>query len=395
MSEKRYKVMTILGTRPEIIRLSEVIKACDREFEHILVHTGQNYDYELNQIFFEQLGLRKPDSYLSCVGDNLGRTMGNVIAAAYELIEKEKPDAVLVLGDTNSALSAVAAKRLKTPIFHMEAGNRCWDWSVAEMTNRTIVDHIADINMPYSQFAYQNLLREGLSPKRTFPTGSPMLEVINAHRKEIEKSDVLERIGLEKGKYLVVSAHREENVDIEFKFRRLFPALNRIADEFKMPVVFSCHPRTKNRLGRYGFTLSPYIREDKPFGFFDYCQLEKNAYCVLSDSGTLTEESSIFDFPGVLIRTSTERQEGLIHGSVVLGGVDYETIRKGIDEAREIHRPGNGLSIVPDYDVTDVSSRVVDIIKKYIDVINKETWLKDDDPVYEKERIAALMKEVQ
>lgn len=394
MNNRRYKVMTILGTRPEIIRLSEVIKACDKEFDHSVVHTGQNYDYELNQIFFEQLGLRKPDFYLSCVGDNLGRTMGNVIAAAYELIEKEKPDAVLVLGDTNSALSAVAAKRLKTPIFHMEAGNRCWDWSVAEMTNRTIVDHIADINMPYSQFANQNLLREGLSPKRTIPTGSPMLEVILAHKEEIEGSDVLERLGLKKDGYLVVSAHREENVDIESKFRRLFPALNRIADEFKMPVVFSCHPRTKNRLGRYGFTLSPYIREDKPFGFFDYCKLEENAYCVLSDSGTLTEESSIFDFPGVLIRTSTERQEGLIHGSVVLGGVDYQTIRKAIDEARYIHRPGNGLSIVPDYDVKDVSSRVVKIIKENIDVINKETWLKDDDPEYEKLRIAQLMKEV-
>ncbi|MCQ2743085.1 MAG: UDP-N-acetylglucosamine 2-epimerase (non-hydrolyzing), partial [Bacilli bacterium] len=317
---KKYKVMTILGTRPEIIRLSEVIKACDKAFDHVLVHTGQNYDYELNQIFFEELGLKAPDFYLNVVGKDLGETMGSVIAKSYDLMVKEKPDAVLVLGDTNSALSAIAAKRLKLPIFHMEAGNRCWDWSVAEMTNRTIVDHISDINMPYSEFAYGNLMKEGLSPKRTFKTGSPMLEVINAHRDSIDNSDILNKLGLKKGEYIVVSAHREENVDIDSKFWRLFPALNKIADEYKMPVVFSVHPRTRNRLQKRGFELSKYIRDDKPFGFFEYCQLEKNAYVVLSDSGTLTEESSIFDFPGVLIRTSTERQEGMIHGSIVIGG---------------------------------------------------------------------------
>lgn len=368
--------MTILGTRPEIIRLSEVLKACDKAFDHILVHTGQNYDYELNQIFFDQLGLRKPDFYLNVVGRNLGETMGQVIAKSYDLIQQEKPDAILILGDTNSALSAIAAKRLKCPIFHMEAGNRCWDWNVAEMTNRTIVDHISDVNLPYSHFAYGNLIKEGLKPERTFITGSPMKEVIDAHINEIRSSKILEEQGLEKDGYLVMSAHREENVDIPEKFERLYPSLNRIADYFKMPVIFSVHPRTRKRFEQKGFVVSPYIREDKPFGFFDYCALQQNAYVTLSDSGTLSEESSILDFPAVLIRTSTERQEANEHGSIVLGGVDYETILEGIKKAREIHKPGNNMPIVPDYSHDDVSAKVVETIRKYIDVINKETWLK-------------------
>lgn len=372
------KVMTILGTRPEIIRLSEVIKRCDLEFDHILVHTGQNYDYELNQIFFEELGLRAPDYYLNVVGKNLGETMGSVIAKSYDLIQKIKPDAVLILGDTNSALSAIAAKRLKTPIFHMEAGNRCWDWNVAEMTNRTIVDHISDINMPYSHYAYNNLMHEGLRKDRTHITGSPMLEVINAHRERIESSDILEKLHLEKGKYIIMSAHREENVDIPEKFDRLYPSLNQIADHYQMPVVFSVHPRTRKRFEQRGFVLSPYIREDKPFGFFEYCKLQENAFVVLSDSGTLTEESSIFDFPAVLIRTSTERQEGVLNGSIVVGGVDYDTIMEGIERARDQHKAGNTLPIVPDYNVRDVSSRVVEIIKKYVSIVNKETWLKSE-----------------
>lgn len=373
----KFKIMTILGTRPEIIRLSEVIKKLDKECEHILVHTGQNYDYELNGIFFEELGLRKPDYFLSSVGNTLGETMGNIIEKSYSLIQEVNPDAVLILGDTNSALSAISAKRLKKPIFHMEAGNRCWDWNVAEMTNRTIVDHISDINMPYSEFAYQNLMREGLRKDRTFKSGSPMLEVINAHRASIDSSDVLSRLGLEKKKYLLVSAHREENVDIPSKFLRLFSALNKIADEYRMPVIFSCHPRTRKRLESKGFVLSKYIREDKPFGFFDYCALEKNAFVVLSDSGTLTEESSIFDFPAVLIRTSTERQEGILNGSIAIGGVDYETIRPSIERALFMHREGNGLPIVPDYAKTNVSEFVFETIQKYIDVINNETWLKN------------------
>lgn len=374
----KFTVMTILGTRPEIIRLSEVIKLLDQKCHHVLVHTGQNYDYELNGVFFEELGLRKPDYFLSAVGKNLGETMGLIIAKSYDLIQEVNPDAILILGDTNSALSAIAAKRLKKPIFHMEAGNRCWDWNVTEMTNRTIVDHISDVNLPYSQYAYNNLMKEGLRPERTFASGSPMLEVISAHRDAIEKSNILSSLGLKKGQYLLVSAHREENVDIPSKFNRLFPALNKIADEYKMPVIFSCHPRTRKRLADKGFVLSSYIREDKPFGFFDYCKLEENAYCVLSDSGTLTEESSIFDFPAVLIRTSTERQEGVLNKSIVIGGVDYETIRPSIDMARDMHKEGNSLKIVPDYDKNDVSSFVYDKIKTYIDIVNKETWLKGE-----------------
>jgi UDP-N-acetylglucosamine 2-epimerase len=370
----KLKVMTILGTRPEIIRLSEVIKRCDQEFDHILVHTGQNYAYELNQIFFEELGLRKPDYYLNCVGKNLGETMGNVISKSYDLIQEVKPDAILILGDTNSALSAISAKRLKCPIFHMEAGNRCWDWNVAEMTNRTIVDHISDINMPYSHFAYNNLMHEGLRKDRTFITGSPMLEVINAHRKQIEDSDILEQLHLEKGKYMVMSAHREENVDIPEKFNRLYPALNKIADEYKMPVIFSVHPRTQKQFDAKGFKLSKYIQDDKPFGFFEYCKLQENAFCVLSDSGTLTEESSIFDFPAVLIRTSTERQEGVIHGSIVIGGVDYETIKNALNRARMVHQKGNGLKIVPDYNHIDVSSVVCNALSEKTLVVKKEVW---------------------
>jgi UDP-N-acetylglucosamine 2-epimerase len=377
MNEKKLKVMTIIGTRPEIIRLCEVIKACDKEFDHVLVHTGQNYAYELNEVFFKEFGLRKPDYYLEAVGNNLGSTMGNVISKAYDLIAKVKPDAVLILGDTNSALSAISAKRLKTPIFHMEAGNRCWDWNVAEMTNRTIVDHISDINMPYSHYAYDNLIHEGMPTNRTFITGSPMKEVIDKYRDKIESSDVLDQLGLKKDGYIVMSSHREENVDIESKFNRLFPALNKIADKYKLPVIFSVHPRTRKKLDERGFQMSKYIREEKPFGFFEYIKLQENAFCVLSDSGTLTEESSILDFPAVLIRTSTERQEGVIHGSIIQGGVDFDTIDDAIGKVRLIHNGKNHLSIVPDYDCTNVSSKVVAIIKQYVDVINKETWLKE------------------
>ena len=303
--------------------------------------------------------------------------MGNVVSKAYDLIAKVKPDAVLILGDTNSALSAISAKRLKTPIFHMEAGNRCWDWNVAEMTNRTIVDHISDINMPYSHYAYDNLIHEGMPANRTFITGSPMKEVIDKYRDKIESSDVLDQLGLKKDGYIVMSSHREENVDIESKFNRLFPALNKIADKYKLPVIFSVHPRTRKKLDERGFKMSKYIREEKPFGFFEYIKLQENAFCVLSDSGTLTEESSILDFPAVLIRTSTERQEGVIHGSIIQGGVDFDTIDDAISKVRLIHNGKNHLSIVPDYDCTDVSSQVVAIIKQYVDVINKETWLKE------------------
>ena len=376
MSNKRYKVMTIIGTRPEIIRLSQVIKACDKAFGHVLVHTGQNYAYELNEVFFKELGLRAPDFYLNAVGKNLGETMGNVIAKSYEIISEVKPDAVLILGDTNSALSAISAKRLKCPIFHMEAGNRCWDWNVAEMTNRTIVDHISDINMPYSHFAYDNLVREGMPKDRLIVTGSPMKEVIDAYREKIESSRVLDELGLTPDRYMVVSAHREENVDIIEKFDRLFPALNQIAEKYQMPVFFSIHPRTRKRLDERGFKLSKFFIESKPLGFFEYVKLQKNAFCVLSDSGTLPEESSILDFPGVSIRTSTERQEAFIHGSVVMGGVNFKTIDSAIAEARRLPRDGKRLAIVPDYFANDVSSKVVRTINQYIDIVNRGTWLK-------------------
>ena len=374
----KLKVMTILGTRPEIIRLAAVIKACDREFDHVLVHTGQNYAYELNEVFFEEMGLRKPNYYLNAVGVSLGETMGNVIAKSYDLIREVKPDAVLILGDTNSALSAISAKRLKCPIFHMEAGNRCWDWNVAEMTNRTIVDHISDVNLPYSHYAYDNLVREGMPKDRIIITGSPMREVIEMYWDKIERSDVLERLNLKKDQYMVISSHREENVDIESKFNRLFPALNKIADEFKMPVFFSIHPRTRKKLDERGFKLSPYIIESKPVGFFDYIQLQRNAFCVLSDSGTVPEESSILDFPAVSIRTSTERQEAVIHGSVVLGGVDYPAIKAGIEQARMIHRGNCRLDIVPDYANSDVSAVVIQTVRKFVDVVNRQTWFKDE-----------------
>jgi len=360
----KLKVMTILGTRPEIIRLSEVIKRCDKEFDHILVHTGQNYDYELSQIFFDELGVRKPDYYLNCVGKNLGETMGNVISKSYDLIQEVKPDAILILGDTNSALSAISAKRLKCPIFHMEAGNRCWDWNVPEMTNRVMIDHISDINMPYSHFAYNNLMHEGLRKDRTFITGSPMLEVINAHRQQIEDSDILDKLHLEKGKYMVMSAHREENIDIPEKFNSLFPALNQIADDYKMPVIFSVHPRTRKKLEQNGFKLSPFIREEKPFGFFEYLKLQENAFCVLSDSGTLTEESSILNFPAVLVRNSTERQEGVIAGSIFVGGVDYTTINAALFKAKERLNNARVSEIVPDYSSANFSKKILTLIKE-------------------------------
>jgi UDP-N-acetylglucosamine 2-epimerase len=359
----KLKVMTILGTRPEIIRLSEVIKRCDKEFDHILVHTGQNYDYELSQIFFDELGVRKPDYYLNCAGKNLGKTMGNVISRSYDLIQEVKPDALLILGDTNSALSAISAKRLKCPIFHMEAGNRCWDWNVPEMTNRVMIDHISDVNMPYSHFAYLNLMREGLRKDGTFITGSPMLEVINAHRQQIEDSDILEKLHLEKGKYMVMSAHREENIDIPEKFNSLFPALNQIADEYKMPVIFSVHPRTRKKLEQNGFRLSPYIREEKPFGFFEYLKLQEDAFCVLSDSGTLTEESYILNFPAVLIRDSTERQEGNLAHTIAIGGVSFTQISEALSLFKQLDITKAGIT---DFNKSHVSASVSEQIKKYL-----------------------------
>ena len=372
----KLKLMTILGTRPEIIRLCETIKACDKYFDHILVHTGQNYDYELNQVFFDELGLRAPDYYLDCAGSTLGETMGNVIAKSYALIQQEKPDAVLVLGDTNSALSAIAAKRLKTPIFHMEAGNRCWDWNVAEMTNRTIVDHIADINLPYTENARRYLLQEGIDGKTIFVTGSPMKEVLDKYRDKIDNSNVLEQLGLEKNKYIVVSAHREENIDIEKNFLELMESINAIAEKYQVPVIYSTHPRSRKFIEKRNFKFHPLVQNLKPFGFFEYVKLEKNALCVLSDSGTLTEESAIEQFPGVLIRTSTERPEGLDAGSIVVGGIEKEDVLKATELAIAMHNNREPLPLSEAYEVTNTSIRVVRVIQSYANIVNMTTWRK-------------------
>ena len=372
---KKIKVVTIIGTRPEIIRLSSVIKALDKDeqIEHILVHTGQNYDYELNQVFFEELELRAPDYYLNCAGKDLGETIGNAIAKSYELLKELNPDCVLILGDTNSALCAISAKRLKLPIFHMEAGNRCGDWNVPETINRKIVDHISDINLPYTQHAYDNLMREGIDPKYTFITGSPMLEVLNDNNEKIESSKVLEDLNLEKGKYIVVSSHREENIDIKKNFDQLMPAINDIAEKFQMPVIFSTHPRTRKRLEANNFKMHPLVRNLKPLGFLEYVKLQENAFIVLSDSGTLTEESWMRHFPAVLIRTSTERPEGVEAGSIIVSGIDKKGILLAIDAELMRYK----FAKCPEhYDVTDVSSRVVKLIKEKIDVVNKEIWNK-------------------
>jgi len=372
----KLKVMTILGTRPEIIRLAETIKCCDRYFDHILVHTGQNWDYTLNQVFFDDLGLRAPDYYLDSVGKNLGETMGNIIAKSYELIAEVKPDAVLVLGDTNSALSAISAKRLKTPIFHMEAGNRCWDWNVPEMVNRTIVDHISDINLPYTEHSRRYLLNEGVDGKTIFVTGSPMREVLKQNMDKIESSNVLERLNLKKDNYILVSAHREENIDNEKNFMSLMTAINNIAEKYQMPVIYSTHPRSMKFIEQRNFKFHPLVQNLKPFGFFDYNKLQKNAYCVLSDSGTLSEESAMLGFNGVLIRTSTERPEVLDKGTIVLGGITTETINQAIELVVSMANNHEEVVMAEDYADTNVSVKVVKIIQSYTDIVNRTTWRK-------------------
>ncbi len=372
----KLKLMTIVGTRPEIIRLSAVIKCADKYFHHILVHTGQNYDYTLNKIFFEDLKLREPDYYLDSVGANLGETMGNIIAKSYELIQKEKPDAVLLLGDTNSALSAISAKRLKIPIFHMEAGNRCWDWNVSEMINRKIVDHISDINMPYTEHSRRYLLSEGIDGKTIFVTGSPMREVLRDHMAEIEKSDVLHRLNLMPQKYILVSAHREENIDLEDNFMDLMNAINHIAEKYQMPVIYSTHPRSMKFIEQRKFEFHPLVSNLKPFGFLDYNKLQMNAFCVLSDSGTLSEESAMLHFPGVLIRTSTERPEVLDKGTIVIGGIEYRDVERATELAVAMHRNNEETVIAEDYADTNVSVKIVKLIQSYTEIVNKTVWGK-------------------
>lgn len=377
MSERSsLKVMTVIGTRPEIIRLSEVIKRCDKYFNHVLVHTGQNWDYSLNKVFFEDLELRSPDFYLEVAGDNLGETMGNIIAKSYEVMQREKPDALLILGDTNSALCAIPAKRLKIPVFHMEAGNRCFDENVPEEINRRLVDHISDINLAYTEHSRRYLIGEGIKPDRVFVTGSPIREVLNANREKIERSDVLEWLGLGEKNYIIVSAHREENIDDEQNFYALMGAVNGVARRYDMPVIYSTHPRSLKMIEKRGFQFHKNVRNLTPFGFSDYNKLQQNAYCVLSDSGTLSEESAMLGFPGVLIRTSTERPEVLDKGTVVVGGISEEEILSAVALCVAMSDAREPVGAVPDYEDANVSVKVVKLIESYTKIVNRFTWRK-------------------
>ena len=377
---QKLKLMTIIGTRPEIIRLSQVIKKCDRYFDQILVHTGQNYDYTLNQIFFDDLGLRAPDFYLEAVGEHLGETIGNIIAKSYALMCEQKPDALLILGDTNSCLSAIAAKRLHIPIFHMEAGNRCFDECLPEETNRRIVDHIADVNLCYSEHARRYLNAEGTARERTYVTGSPMAEVLRANLQQIRASDVLSRLDLKKGGYMLLSAHREENIDTEENFTSLFTSINHLAQTYDMPILYSCHPRSRKFLQQRGFVLNERVRLHEPLGFHDYNHLQMNAFCVVSDSGTLPEESSFFTsigcpFPAVCIRTSTERPEALDKGCFVLAGIREGGVEQAVATAVAMNENGDYGIPVPDYG-EDVSTKVVKLIQSYVGVVNPMVWRK-------------------
>lgn len=373
----KLKVMTIIGTRPEIIRLSACMKACDKYFNHVLVHTGQNWDYTLNEIFFKELDIRKPNYYLDCVGKNIGETMGNILAKAYDVMLLEKPDAVLILGDTNSALSAISAKRLKIPIFHMEAGNRCWDWNVTEMINRKIVDHISDINLPYTEHSRRYLISEGLDGKTIFVTGSPMREVLMSHMEKIQESNVLHQLGLQKYHYILLSAHREENIDQEEKFMSLMNAINRIAENYQMPVIYSVHPRSQKYIEQRNFKFHPLVQCMKPFGFLDYNKLQMNSYCVLSDSGTLSEESAILNFPGVLLRTSTERPEVLDKGSIVIGGITGNDVEQALELVIAMRENKEEIVIAEDYADANVSIKVVKLIQSYTDIVNRTVWYKN------------------
>lgn len=372
---KKLKLMTILGTRPEIIRLSEVIKKCDKYFDHILVHTGQNWDYTLNQIFFEDLNLRAPDYYLDSVGQDLGETIGNIIAKSYKLMAEVKPDALLILGDTNSALSAISAKRHKIPIFHMEAGNRCFDENLPEEMNRRIVDHIADVNLCYSEHARRYLNAEGRPKERTYVTGSPMAEVLTANIDKINNSEILKTLNLEPKKYILLSAHREENIDIEKNFFSLMNAVNAMAERYDMPVIYSTHPRSKKFIERRNFKFHPNVRSMKPFGFSDYNHLQMNAYCVVSDSGTLPEESSYFrSFPAVCIRTSTERPEAIDKGNFIIGSITEENVLQAVETAVKMQDNHDLGTLVPDYTDENVSTKVVKIIQSYTDIVNRIVW---------------------
>lgn len=371
---KKLKVVTILGTRPEIIRLAECIKKCDKYFDHILIHTGQNYDYELNEVFFEDLGLRKPNYFLNVAGNDLGETIGNVISNSYKILAKEMPDALLVLGDTNSVLSTIAAKRLKIPIFHMEAGNRCFDQNVPEEINRKISDHISDINLTYTENSRRYLLSEGFRKDHIFVTGSPLREVLSKYQQNIDSSDVVDRLRLKKNSYIVVSAHREENIDLNNNFDILVNSLAKVAEKYNMPIIFSTHPRTKNRIEKNSIVFHPLIKNVAPLGFFDYVKLQENAYIVLSDSGTISEESAMMKFPAVSIRTSTERPEAIDAGSIVLGGISDSQILNAIEIAKGLFN--DEIQLPFEYQITNTSDRVIKAIMSYASIVDKVIWDK-------------------
>ncbi|PHU35518.1 non-hydrolyzing UDP-N-acetylglucosamine 2-epimerase [Pseudobutyrivibrio ruminis] len=380
----KLKLLIIVGTRPEIIRLAAVIKKCRKYFDCVLAHTGQNYDYNLNGVFFKDLQLDDPEVYMDAVGDNLGQTIGNIIAKSYELMVEIQPDALLVLGDTNSCLAAISAKRLHIPIFHMEAGNRCKDECLPEETNRRIVDIISDVNLAYSEHARRYLAECGLPKERTYVTGSPMAEVLHENLESIEASGVLTKLGLEPKKYMLLSAHREENIDTEKNFTSLFTAINKLAEKYDMPILYSCHPRSRKRLEASGFKLDPRVKMHEPLGFHDYNHLQMNAFAVISDSGTLPEESSFFTsigrpFPAVCIRTSTERPEALDKACFVLAGIDEKSLLQAVTTAVEMNENGDYGIPVPDYVEENVSTKVVKIIQSYTNVVNRMVWRKSDD----------------
>ena len=372
----KLKLMTILGTRPEIIKMSAIIKKCDRYFEHVLVHTGQNYDYTLNEVFFKDLGLREPDYYLGVVGENIGQTMGNVVSKSYELMAQVSPDAVIVLGDTNSCLSIISAKRLKIPIFHMEAGNRCKDENLPEEVIRRIVEVTSDVNLCYSEHARRYILDSGVKPEYTYVVGSPMREVLDDNIEQINASDVLERLGLEENRYILLSAHREENIDIEANFFSLMNAVNAMAGKYDMPILYSCHPRSRKFIEQRGFRFDSRVIQSQPLGFHDYNHLQQHAFCVVSDSGTVPEEGSYFKFPAVSIRTSTERPEAMDKGVFTIGCITTEQVLQAVDLAVEMHKNGDYALNVPAYDDSNVSMKVVKLIQSYTGIINKMVWRK-------------------
>lgn len=373
---KKLKLMTIVGTRPEIIKMSEIIKKADIYFEHLLVHTGQNYDYELNKVFFEELGIREPDYYLGVVGENLGQTMGNVISKSYELFMTIKPDAIIVLGDTNSCLCVLSAKRLKIPVFHMEAGNRCKDENLPEEVIRRIVDVTSDVNLCYSEHARQYILNTGVRPEYTYVVGSPMAEVLNNNIDSIDDSNILEELGLMPEKYILLSAHREENIDIESNFISLMNAVNAMAERYDMPILYSCHPRSEKIIEQRGFVFDKRVIKHKPLGFFDYNKLQKNAFCVVSDSGTIPEESAYFKFPAVSVRTSTERPEAMDKGVFTIGSITSEQVLQAVDLAVSMHKNGDNSIEVPAYSDENVSVKVIKLIQSYVGIVNKMIWRK-------------------